>query len=128
MFQHTSPSLSCQQPSYAATWIQTVFSDMRTLEKPVVEKVWDTFLLSAHSPAVVVMQIMLSILQLASPALLAADIDDILVILQTLPRERVGEFTAEELLARAWQFPITKDTLADIEAHYLRNKKRRNSL
>ena len=101
---------------------------MRTLEKPVVEKVWDNFLLNAHSPAVTIMQIQLAILQLASPALLAADIDDILVILQTLPRDRVGEFTAEGLLARAWRFPITKDTLSDIEAHYLKDKKRRNSL
>ena len=114
--------------SYAATWVQTVFADMRTLPKSFVEKIWDNFLLNTHSPAVVVMQVMLAILKLASSALLAAGIDDVLVILQTLPRERVGEFSAEDLLACAWRFPITKETLSGIEARYLKHKKRRNSL
>ena len=133
--------------SYAATWIQTVFSDMRTLEKvapcstfprpllrgphsppppppppprqSMVEKVWDNLLLNAHSPAVVTMQVMLAILKLAAPALLAAELDHVLVILQTLPRERVGEFSAEALLTCAWEFPISKATLQSIEAKYL---------
>ena len=68
------------------------------------------------------MQVMLAILRIASEALLAAGIDDVLEIIQCLPRERVGDVTASNLLRIAWSFEITKESLSEIEAEYLKSK------
>ena len=87
-----------------------------------MDKIWDNILLNVHAPTVVIMQVMLAILKIASEALLATGIDDVLEIIQCLPRERVGDVTASHLLRIAWSFEITKESLSEIETEYLKRK------